>query len=357
MSRTAKSARAKRLLRTCALVFVAAACGLPHAHAQNAVTDFFRGRQITIAVGSSAGGGYDAYARLLARHFGEHIPGNPEVVVQNMPGAGSNKAAGWIYSVAPKDVTAVAAPYPGVILDPLLSDTQVQHDPSKIVYLGSANSDVYICIVRSDAPARTFADTFTHEVIIGASNTGGTTKDLSAMLNNLLGSKLRVVTGYAGSKEITLAMERHEVDGNCGIGWTGLAVMHPDWFAKKLMNVIVQISMTGHPELNAMGVPLAAQFAKSDADRKVMELIESQGVFGRPFLLPPGVPAERVAALRTAFVDTLSSPALAADAGRMQLDVEPMSGEDLQALVAKLYALPPEIIARARRALIYVPPQ
>jgi len=177
------------------------------------------------------------------------------------------------------------------------------------------------------------------------------------MLNNLLGTKFRVVTGYAGSKEITLAMERNEVNGNCGIGWTGLPVMHPDWFAQKLMTVIVQVSMTGHPQLNAMGVPLAVQFAKSDEDRQVMELIESQGVFGRPFLLPPGVPAERVAVLRKAFMETLRSPAVVADAAKMQLDVDPMSGEDLQALVAKLYALPPSIVARARQAIVYTPPK
>ena len=210
-----------------------------------------------------------------------------------MPGAGSNKAAGYIYSVAPKDGTAIAAVYPGGILDPLIGELQGQHDPRKINYLGSANSDVYICIMRSDAPAKRFEDVFGHEVIVGGSNSGGTTKDLSAMLNNLLGAKFRVVTGYAGSKEITLAMERNEVNGNCGIGWTGLPVMHPDWFAQKLMNVIVQISMTGHPELNAMGVPLAVQFAKSDEDRRVMELIESQGCSGglfccRPKCLPGG---------------------------------------------------------------------
>src|ERR1700733_16054765 len=142
----------------------------PPACAQDAVADFYRGKQINIIVGSTAGGGYDTYARLISRHFSEHMPGNPEVVVQNMPGAGSGKAAGYVYSVAPKDGTVMAAVFPGVLLDPLIGDVQVQYDPNKFSYVGNANADVYICFLRSDAPARTFADTRTHEVILGASN-------------------------------------------------------------------------------------------------------------------------------------------------------------------------------------------
>ncbi len=327
------------------------------AGAQDAVADFYRGKQVNIIVGSSAGGGYDTYARLISRHFGDHLPGNPEIVVQNMPGAGSGKAAGYVYSVAPKDGTVMAAVFPGVLLDPLIGDVQVQYDPNKFGYVGNANADVYICFLRSDAPAKTIQDTFSHEVILGASNAGGTTRDLPAMLNNLLGTKFRVVTGYAGSKEITLAIERNEVHGACGIGWTGLPTMHPDWFANKLMNVVVQVDIKGHPELNKLGVPLAAQFAKTDEDRQVIELIESQGVFGRPYIAPPGVPAERLAALRKAFVDTFNDPAVKAEAAKMELDLDYMSGGDLQALVSKLYALPPSIIARAKLALIYTPPK
>ena len=245
-------------------------CGAP-SHAQDAVADFYRGKQVDIIVGSSAGGGYDTYARLISRHFGEHMPGNPEIVVQNMPGAGSSKAAGYVYSVAPKDGTVMAAVFPGVLLDPLIGDVQVQYDPNKFSYVGNANADVYICFLRSDAPAKTMQDTFSHEVILGASNAGGTTRDLPAMLNNMVGTKFRIVTGYAGSKEITLAIERNEVNGACGIGWTGLPTMHPDWFSKKLMNVIVQVDIKGHPDLNKLGVPLAAQFAKTDEDRQVIE--------------------------------------------------------------------------------------
>jgi hypothetical protein len=251
----------------------------------------------------------------------------------------------------------MAAVFPGVLLDPLIGDIQVQYDPARLGYVGNANADVYICFLRSDAPVRTFADTRTHEVILGASNAGGTTRDLPAMLDNLLGAKFRIVSGYAGSKEITLAIERNEVSGSCGLGWTGMPIMHPDWFAKKLMNVILQVDIKGHPDLNKMGVPLAAQFAKTDEERQVIELIESQGEFGRPYIVPPGVPAERLVALRKAFVDTFNDPALKAEAAKMQLDLDYMAGDDLQALVARLYALPPNVIARAKQALIYTPPK
>jgi tripartite-type tricarboxylate transporter receptor subunit TctC len=339
------------------LAFVLAGLASASAFAQQPVADFYRGKQIQIIVGSTAGGGYDAYARLISRHFSEHMPGNPEVIVQNMPGAGSGKATGYISSVAPKDGTAMAAVFPGVLLDPLIGDVKVPYDPNRLTYVGNANADVYICFLRSDAPAKTLQEAFTHEVIMGVSNAGGTTRDLTTMLNNLIGTKFRIVGGYAGSKEITLAFERNEVQGACGLGWTGLPALHPDWFAKKLINVIVQVDIKGHPDLNKMGVPLAAQFAKSAEDRQVMELIESQAAFGRPYIMPPDLPADRVAALRKAFVDTFNDPALQAEAAKMQLDINDMAGDDLQALVTKLYALPPNIIARARQALIYTPPQ
>ena len=177
------------------------------ADAQESTEPFFKGKQIAIVVGSSPGGGYDTYARLLARHFGSAIPSNPTVVVQNMSGAGSNRAAGFIYAVAPKDGTSIGAIFPGAVLQPLLSDVPVQHDPNKLVYLGSANSDVYVCYVRSDAAVKTFRDVLDKELIIGASNPGATTYDLPLLLNNVLGTKFRIVTGYPGSREITIALD------------------------------------------------------------------------------------------------------------------------------------------------------
>ena len=312
---------------------------------------FFKGKQIAMVVGSSPGGGYDTYARLLARHFGGAIPGHPTVVVQNMSGAGSNRAAGFIYAVAPKDGTSIGAIFPGAVLQPLLSDVPVQHDPNKLVYLGSANSDVYVCYVRSDAAVKTFKDVLDNELIIGASNPGATTYDLPLLLNNVLGTKFRIVTGYPGSREITIALERGEVQAACGIGWTGIEVLHPEWFAKDTIRVLVQLSTKGHEDLTKRNVPRAGDFARSDDDRKVIELVFSQGIFGRPYVLPPGVPADRVAALRKAFVAALTDKNLRTEADKMQFDVDPMAGEELQKLVADLYATPPHLIERARQAL------
>jgi tripartite-type tricarboxylate transporter receptor subunit TctC len=343
----------QRILPVLAVLAVAAT--VP-AQAQDAVEQFFRGKTINIYVGSSAGGGYDTYGRLVARHLGKYVPGHPTIVVQNMPGAGSNKAASYIYTVAPKDGTAIGAIFPGAILQPLLGDTAVQHEPNKFVYLGSANSDVYHCFARADAPAKTFRDALDKVTILGASNEGGTTRDLPAMMNNLAGAKFRIVTGYAGSKEIGLAVERDEVHGACGIGWTGFTTLYPHWFEKKLVNMTLQLSVKGHAELNAMGVPLATEFARGKEDRQAMELVLSQGLFGRPYVLPPGVPQERVDALRKAFMAAIADPALLADAKKTRLDLEAIGGSELQSLIAKLYALPPNIVEKAKQSLTYKPP-
>jgi tripartite-type tricarboxylate transporter receptor subunit TctC len=332
---------------------LAAACliaAAPHASAQDAA-EFFKGKQVSLVVGSSPGGGYDTYARLLARHFSNAIPGNPAIVVQNMSGAGSNRAAGYIHSVAPKDGTTIGSIFPGAVLQPLLSDVPVAHDPSKLVYLGSANSDVYVCYVRADAPVKTYQDTLTQELIIGASNPGATTYDLPLLLNNVVGTKFRIVTGYPGSREITLALERGEVQGACGIGWTGIEIMHPNWFATGMIKPLVQLSSDGHPDLNTRGVPRAAALARNDDDRRVIELVFSQGIFGRPFVLPPGVPADRLAALRKGFMAAMDSEGLRAEAAKMNLDIEPIPGDDLQTLVAGLYATPAQVVERARQAL------
>jgi tripartite-type tricarboxylate transporter receptor subunit TctC len=327
----------------------------PLAAAQDSAEAFFKGKQISVIVGSSPGGGYDTYARLLARHFGAAIPGNPTVVVQNMSGAGSNRAAGYIYSVAPKDGTAIGAVFPGAVLQPLLSDVPVQHDPNKLVYLGSANSDVYVCYVRSDAAVKTFKDLFDKELIVGASNPGATTYDLPLLLNNILGTRFRIVTGYPGSREITIALDRGEVQAACGLGWTGIEVLHPDWFAEDKIRVLVQLSTKGHADLNKRGVPRAGDFARNDDERKVIELVLSQGIFGRPYVLPPGVPPDRVAALRKAFVTALNDKNLRTEADKMQFDVDPIGGEELQRLVSDLYATPPHLIERARQALTAKP--
>jgi tripartite-type tricarboxylate transporter receptor subunit TctC len=320
--------------------------------AQDSVAQFYRGKQINLFVGSTAGGGYDSYARLLARKFSSYIPGNPLIVPQNMPGAGSNKLAGYIYSVAPKDGTAIGAIFSGAIVQPLFGDP-VQHDPSKLIYVGNANVEAFLCLARTDAQVKTFQDAFNNELILGASNEGGATRDFAAMLNNVLGTKFRLVTGYPGSSEIILAVERDEVQGTCGIGWSSIVPQRARLLDSGRTRVIAQLASRGHREMDRMGVPLAIDFAKTEDDRKVMNLFYSQLMFGRPFILPPGVPIDRVSALRKAFMDTFRDRDVIAEAARMQLDIDALSGEEVQAEVAKAYSTPRAIVDRTRQALIY----
>jgi tripartite-type tricarboxylate transporter receptor subunit TctC len=327
------------------------------ARAQDAVADFYKGKEIALVIGSSAGGGYDTYARLIARYLGRYIPGNPAIVPQNMPGAGSNKAGGYIYSVAPKDGTAIGAVFPGILLQPLIGNVPTPHDPSKFIYVGSANSDAYLCVARRDAPVHTFKDLLSHVLIIAGATEGATTRDLPVVENNLLGARFRIVSGYPGMREDTMAIEQNEVQGVCGYGWASLESQHPDWLTRGFISIIVQESINGYAKLNAMGIPRTADFAKSEEDRQILELVYSQGVFGRPYVLPPGVPADRVAALRKAFMAALADKELLAEAEHVKLDIDAIAGADLQAMVAKLYALPPSVAARAKEALVYKPPQ
>jgi tripartite-type tricarboxylate transporter receptor subunit TctC len=316
---------------------------------------FYRGRTITITVGSAVGGGYDAYARLVGRHLGRHIPGNPTVIVQNIPGAGSNKAASYVALQAPKDGTAIGAVQAGAILQPLLFEQPVPHDPAKFIMLGSANRSFYLCLARSDAPVKTFAELFDRELIVGTSSEGATLRDFPVMLMNVLGLKLRLIGGYSGSRDVMLALQRNEVQGMCGMDWSSLATQQADWVNSGFVRLLAQEDLEGHPVMNRMGVPLALSFARTSEERQVMEMVYSQNFLGRPYFAPPGVPADLIAALRKALRAALTDRALLADAQMSGLEVEPMGGEELQALVSKLYALPPAIIARAKRALINKP--
>jgi tripartite-type tricarboxylate transporter receptor subunit TctC len=338
------------------LVFVAACLAANAVLGQDAVEPFYRGKTLTITVGSAVGGGYDSYARLLGRYIGKHIPGNPMVIVQNMPGAGSNKAASYVALQAPKDGTAIGAVQAGAILQPLLSDQALPHDPSKLIMLGSANRSVYLCAVRSDAPVTSFQEALDKEVIIGTSGEGASLRDFPIVLINVLGAKLRLIGGYAGSREIILAMDRNEVQGMCGMDWSSLWTQQRDWISNGFLRLLAQEDLKGHPEMNKMGVPLTISFAKTDEERQVLEMIYSQNLFGRPYIVPPGVPADRVAALRKALSAALEDKALLADAEKAGLDIGSVGGEDLQELAASLYAFPAGTIERAKQSLIYKPP-
>jgi tripartite-type tricarboxylate transporter receptor subunit TctC len=335
-----------------ALMFVSATGSAP---AQDAVAAFYKGKTITVVVGTSAGGGYDTYARLMARHMSRHIPGNPNVLVQNMPGAASNLASGYVYNVAPKDGTFMVAAFPAAIIESLISEkTQSLFDPSKFNYLGSANTDVYVCLARADSGVKTLADAQQKELVVGATADGGSTRDFPVLANKVLGTKFKVINGYKGTREITLALENNEVQGQCGTGWSSISALKPEWFRDGTVNVVVQEAVKGYPDLDAKGIKLTVDYAKTDEQRQMLELLYSQEIFGRPYMMAPDVPKDRLEALRKAFIETWKDPELMAEATKMKLDVDPLSGEEVEKVVRKVFAMPPSVIAKVKAALAIV---
>jgi tripartite-type tricarboxylate transporter receptor subunit TctC len=320
--------------------------------AQDSVAQFYKGRTVTIVAASSPGGGYDLYARLIARVLGRHIPGNPSVVVANMPGAASNLAAAHVYSVAPRDGTVIGALFMGAVVEPLFSGkTRPTHDMSRFQYIGNANRDVYVCLIRTDAPVKNFAQAMEQEVVVGGTAEGASTRDFPMLLKNLLGVKFKVVSGYPGSREVNLAIERGEVQGGCGETWSSVSATYPAWFRDGTVKVLAQEDREGYPELNRQGVPLTRNFAKTDEQRQILDLIYSQTAFGRPDVVAPDVPGERVDALRKAFMAAMADPDLIAEARRIQVDVMPVAGDKLQAMIATLYRTPKDLLDKARAAI------
>lgn len=326
-----------------------AATGTVAAHAD----DFFKGKTITINIGSSAGGGLDVYGRLVARYFGRHIPGNPNIVASNLPGAGGKVVAGRLFNVAARDGTQIGIVFPGILVEPLLLETvRKEYDPTKFNYIGNAHAEVLVCFIRNDTPAKTPADLTAHELIIGATAPGSTTWDYPAVTNNVLHTKFKIVTGYKGSREVTLAVEKNEAQGICGVGFSTVKIQYPDAVkGNGFARIFAQEDMKGHPDLNKAGVPLMLDLVKNDADRNAMRMLYAQSSFARPLILPQDVPADRVAILRKAFNETMKDPELLAEAAKMNIDVLPSTGEEVQMHVAEMYRTPPEVVARVRAAL------
>ena len=347
--------RLKTVLFALATMVLAATAGARSATAAedaDALAKFYKGKTVTIAVGSSPGGGLDVFGRLLAQHMGKHIPGNPSVVVSNVPGAGGNVLANNLYTLAPKDGTFMGVTFPSVIIDPLLSGNRHMYDPTQFNYLGNANAEVLVCLMRQDAGVKTIDDLLSADLIIGATAPGSTTADFPMITKGLLGAKFKLVTGYKGSREVTLAMEKNEVQGICGLGWSTAKVQYPDILDGKMFaRVFAQEDLKGHPELNRAGVPLVAALAKTDDAKEALKMFYAQSAFSRPFILPPGVPAERVAALRKIFLETLADPELQGDVRRMNIEAVPTSGEELQDVIAKIYETPQPVIDRVKKAM------
>jgi tripartite-type tricarboxylate transporter receptor subunit TctC len=327
----------------------ASACvAVASAHA----ADYYAGKTVELVVGGDAGGGYDIYARTLARHFAKHIPGNPTIVVKNMPGAGSTRAGAFVSSVAPKDGTSLAALMPGAIIGPLLEDkTTAGFDPTKVIYIGTADSGVRVCATYINSKIKTFAQAQKTKTVLGASAAGGATRDYAYLLDHTAGTKFEVVSGYKGTVDIALAMERGEVDGMCGWDWSSVKSQKSDWVRDKKLNVLVQVSLEPLKELTDAGVPHIWQFVPDENERRVAELVVSQQVFQRSYVAPPGTPADIVAILRKGFDETVADPDFLADAQKMKIAIEPLSGAKVQDVIARLYATPKALVERAKTAI------
>jgi len=318
------------------------------AAAQDAAA-FYAGKNVELYIGYSVGGGYDLYARTIARHIGKHIPGNPTVVVKNMEGAGSLRLANWLYNVAPKDGTVFGTIGRGTPFDPLLGHKGASFDATKFTWIGSANHEVSVCVAWHTTGITKFEDLLTQELTVGGTGSAADTDQFPKVMNGVLGTKMRVVTGYPGGTDVGLAMERGEVKGRCGWSWSSVKSTHPAWIAEKKINVLVQLALTKHPDLP--DVPLIVDLAKTDEDRQVLKLIFARQVMGRPFLGPPGLPPERVEALRKAFMDTMRDKDFLADAEKSQLEINPVAGDALEKLVKEVYATPPAVAQRAATIL------
>jgi tripartite-type tricarboxylate transporter receptor subunit TctC len=311
--------------------------------------DFYAGKTIDFLVGGDVGGGYDIYARLIGRHLPRFIPGQPAIVPKNQPGAGSGRAAAYLFSVAPKDGTMIGAVFPGAIMSPLLDErAQPLFDPAKFQYLASADNATRVCITHERSKIRSFEDAQRQKAILGASAAGGSTRDYVNMHKKTAGALFELVSGYKGTADILLAVERGEVDGLCGLDWSSLKSQRPDWVRNKTVNILLQVNLEPEAELTRLGVPQAWKYIKSEDDRKAVELVVGQQVFGRPYLAPPGVPAEQVRILRAAFAAAMADKDFLAEAERTRIDVVPSTGEEVQQLVERIYATPKPIVERAK---------
>jgi tripartite-type tricarboxylate transporter receptor subunit TctC len=330
------------------LVALAATGATPVAAAES-----FAGKSIDLLIGAPPGGGYDIYARALARHYGRHILGQPTIVAKNMPGAAGARVAGFISTVAPKDGTAIAAIMPGAVMGPLLDEkAEALFDATKVLYLGTANSGTRICVARKDSKIKTFADALRTKAVFGGVSTNDSTRSYGYMHKKTSGAMYDVVTGYSGTAEMALAMERGEIDGVCGWDWASFKSQRPDWLRDHKANLLLQVGLEPNPELTRMGVPSVFDFVKSEQDRKVVELIISQQVFQRSYIAPPDLPAAALETLRSAFDATMADKQFLQDAESMRIDIEPLSGGKVQELVQKLYATPRDIVERARQTVM-----
>ena len=307
--------------------------------------EFYRGKQITMLVGSGSGGGYDVYARVWAKFASRHIPGNPTIVAKNLPAAAGIAAANTLYNTADKDGLTIAALTNGVSMEPLAGNAQARYDVQKMAWIGSIGKLQNVCAMWHTSPARTIADAQAREIIVAGAGATSNSAIVPRILNELIGTRFKIVAGYDPTGGLNLALERGEAEGICGLSWSTLKASRPQWIKDRLLNVIVQVGLDKLADLP--GVPSALDLITDPEKRQVLQLILVRQEIGRPIALPPGVPAERVAALRTAFDATLADLEFRAEADKAGMEIEPLTGAAIETMLAAAYAAPKPIIAKA----------
>jgi tripartite-type tricarboxylate transporter receptor subunit TctC len=308
--------------------------------------DFYKGKTITMVIGLSPGGGYDIYARFIGKHLVKHIPGQPSFVPRNMTGAGGLVAANHLYSVAPKDGTVLGAPQRGVPFEPLTggAGSKAQFDPLKFEWIGSANSETSVAVAWHTTGITSYKQLYDKEIVFAGTGAGTESVVMPYVMANLLGFKVKVIAGYPGGSEMDLAMERGEVGGRGTYSWSSFVAKRMDWLRDKQVSILYQQALEKHPDLP--NVPLVLDLAKNDEDRKILELEMIPLLFGRPYMAPPDTPKERIATLRKAFNDTMKDPEFMAEAKKAKLEIEPVTGQQLEDLLKKAYATPKTLIQK-----------
>jgi len=328
-------------------VFLVASVAPAAAQDDDALAQFYAGKTVTISVGFSSGGVFDLYARILARHIGAHIPGKPNVIVQNVPGAGGRRLANLFQKVGPHDGTAIGITTPGIVTDQVMQAEGVQYDLRKFHWVGSPADEVNVLWVWHTTPVKTLAEVREREVALSSTGHGSPNYFVPRILNQLIGTKFKVITGYPGATEADLAIERGEVSGRVS-GWTGLKATS-DWVAAGKVNVLVQQGLRKAPELKDR--PLLPDVGTNERDKLVLDFLSLVPALGRPFFMPPGTPPERAAAIRRAFELTMKDAGVLAEATKGKLDVAPLTGGEMQAIVARSFAVSADVLATARKAM------
>ncbi len=321
-------------------------CGLSRAASAQSVEEFYKGKTVTIMIGYGPGGTDDVWARLLARYMGEHIPGKPTIVASNVPGAGSLLLTNQVYNTQPKDGTVIGLINRGVPFEPLLGGVGTRFDPMKFNYIGSPDRDTPACAVRMDAPVQTMQELLTKEYIVGATGSGSDSQLYPEVLANMLGVKMKIVQGYPGSRDILLAMERGEVQGGCVSYDT---IVRDIMYREKRSRLLFQAALK--PDDRMPDVPMINDLAKTPEQKQALELFLQRTLVGRPFVMAPGVPAERVEAIRKAFLAALKDPAFAADARVAGVNIHYVSPAELMKIISDSYASPPAVVANVKKAL------